>query len=364
MRKLKWVLLALLFLQLPFAYKLLQSYAVRGYLKHFSQQLRPQTTPFQDWRGAVHIHSAAGGHSLGTYPEIIRVARQLEYDYLFITEHPREERLFVPLQAQNLAIIYGWERHEEGVEYLTDDAETFRVVTEIEKGVPAADFDGMEVYNLHENAVHADSWFNRLNFVYHQLLFSDLFYFQLWDVNRDRIRDWENRLNLGHLTATAGNDAHQNVGVILQTTAGQRILSIMVDPYLASLAFVTTHVLSNLGTEPDATNVLNSLKSGSAYIAFEQIGDPTGFAFYALEGSTWRPMGSRVGGNADLVLQAPAPVRFRLYRGGDVFRELEGSRFTVEGPGRGIYRVEVYLLDPPSLLDGKPWILSNPIYIQ
>ena len=31
---------------------------------------------------------------------------------------------------------------------------------------------------------------------------------------------------------------------------------------------------------------------------------------------------------------------------------------------RGVYRVELYLDQLGSLLDGKPWIVSNPIFIR
>ena len=76
------------------------------------------------------------------------------------------------------------------------------------------------------------------------------------------------------------------------------------------------------------------------------------------------PMGSTVVSRSELVFQSPIPVRFRLVRPGGDPLVLEGTRFEYQAVDKGRYRVEVYMLDPPSLLRGKPWILSNPIYVE
>ena len=110
--------------------------------------------------------------------------------------------------------------------------------------------------------------------------------------------------------------------------------------------------------------MLQLIKDGSAYVAFERMGNPTGFSFHAVQGGSQHSMGSSVKPGADLVFQAPVAVRFQLFRSGQLFRELEGTRFVVERADSGIYRVEAFLLDPPSLLAGKPWIISNPIYVR
>jgi len=53
-----------------------------------------------------------------------------------------------------------------------------------------------------------------------------------------------------------------------------------------------------------------------------------------------------------------------LKRSGETIEELEGTYFSLNPDQPGAYRVEAYLVDPPGLLQDKPWILSNPIFLE
>ncbi len=363
MKVLKWFLAILLLAQIPFVWSLLRTRQVVAYLST-PRAWNAMSVPFQDLPGCVHIHSQQGGHSLGTYPQIIEAAKEAGLRYLLITEHPRHPPILAQIEDPDLVVIYGVEQEVEGLRVLQGPTGKARFLSHFgEEEIPAG-YDGVEIYSLHDNAAAEDSWFERANFLYHQLYHPDLFFLHLWRIDEKRIALWDRVQAVRPVAGIAGNDAHQNVGLRLETTAGQTLFSVMVDPYLFSFQFVSTHVLLPSGLEPSQEAILQALASGSAYVAFDKLGDPRGFSFHAIGNQGVLAMGSKAPVGADLVFQAPTPVRFRLYKSGSLFRELEGVRFTLEKAEAGIYRVEVYPLNPPPLLEGKPWILSNPIRVE
>jgi hypothetical protein len=110
-------------------------------------------------------------------------------------------------------------------------------------------------------------------------------------------------------------------------------------------------------------------------VSFDVFGDPTGFRFTA----STEPFESRAqararmgdeltlapGDKARLNVRTPVPARTVFYRDGQAVHEARDSthaKLPVEQPG--VYRVEVYLDQLGSLLDGKPWIISNPIFVR
>jgi hypothetical protein len=364
MKALRWIVLLLLLAQLPFAWTLWHSWQVRRYVSAMAEQRQETPHPFRDLRGGMHIHSAAGGHSLGTYPEIISAARQVGYHYLFITEHPRPQALFRPLDDPELLILYGHEIPiDTDTRVLVLEEPEFRVLSEWRGPSLPLEYDAWELFNLHESAESRDSWFNRINFLYHKVFLPEFFFFHLWEINPRRVRLWDESSRERILTAVGGSDAHRNVGLILTTADGKHRLSFLLDPYEESFQAVTTHVMLPAGEALTTASLIEALKRGSAYIAFEKIGDPTGFSFYAEQGGAAFGMGSRVPPGAQLLFQSPVPARFELRRDGRSFRSLEGRRGMFPADQPGLYRVEVHPLNPPRLLRGKPWIISNPIEV-
>ncbi len=364
MRILKWCLAILFLAQTPFAWSLLRTRQVVDYLSA-PHAWKEMSVPFVDLPGVVHVHSQQGGHSLGTYPQIIEAAKAAGLRYLFVTEHPRSTPVLVQIEDPDLTIIYGSELElGDGRRVLVGPSGKIHVLSHFEDGDIPAGYDGVEIYSLHENAQAKDSWFQRANFLYHQFYHPELFFFQIWRINEKTIAAWDHVQAVRPVAGLAGNDAHQNVGLLLETTSGKTLFSVMVDPYLFSFQFVSTHVLLPTGRKTTPAAIMQALASGSAYLSFDKLGNPLGFSFHAIGPRGVVAMGSKTPPGSDLVFQAPTPVRFRLFRSGSIYRELEGVRFTLENAEPGIYRVEAYPLNPPPLLDGKPWILSNPIRVQ
>jgi len=202
-RILRWVIIVLLLLQLPFLYSLFGTYGVHRYLDSLKRIDHP-SPPFQDVRGGIHAHSAEGGHSLGTYQDMFEDAKKAGYRFLFVTEHRRHNRLFERLRDPQLVVIYGYEEPSRGAHFLVNEDRSVRLLTDRTGAVPP-DATGVELFNLHESAASMDSWYNRFLFLYHQLAYEDLFVFRLWNINRDHLVAWDQALlKRGPVTGVKG----------------------------------------------------------------------------------------------------------------------------------------------------------------
>src|SRR5438105_2444946 len=90
-RKILIVLLGLVVVsQIPFAYR---RYRLRR-LQTSIQQLAAQRTStfdtqYVDYKGVIHVHSSLGGHSSGTFAELIAAAKANQLDFVIMTEHPQ-----------------------------------------------------------------------------------------------------------------------------------------------------------------------------------------------------------------------------------------------------------------------------------
>jgi hypothetical protein len=137
---------------------------------------------------------------------------------------------------------------------------------------------------------------------------------------------------------------------------GDLLASVDVDPYYRSFRDSSTHLFAAELTEPA---LRQALRDGHAYVSHDWMCDPTGFVFEA--GERW--MGDVVpwGQALKLHARAPAPCHFDLFAGGAKVAEAEGREFEFAVPRAGVYRIEASLV-----LDGerRPWIYSNPVYVQ
>ena len=356
------VLVLLLALHVPVIYGLYRSYQVKRYVA--SLEVEAEASLFQDVRGVFHVHSARGGHSLGTYPEIVEAALSVGCRFVFLTEHPGGSKGPFEPREGNVLLIHGTEQEESGLRVLADEDGVFRVGSEVQIGVRLTGLQGLEIFNLHESARAADSWYLRVLAFYHQLFLNPYFAFHLWEMNEGRLALWEQVLADRPLTGVGGADAHQNVGLQIQTSAGQQMVRLQLDPYADSFRFITTHVVLEPHVPVTAESIIAALRGGAAYLAFETIKASDGFSFHALEGGQALRMGSTVTRRAVLIVQSPLPAHIRLLHNGSLEREVEGRKFEFKDLKSGHYRVEVYPLDAPPLLASKPWILSNPIYVR
>jgi hypothetical protein len=400
-KKIALVLFCLLLLsQTPFVYRRYRLGRLSAAIAEVNSRRAPASPddPFDDYAGVFHVHSSLGGHSTGTFDEIVRAAKGDRLAFVVMTEHPaalvntseatlrgtHEGVLFIP--GSELAASDGGRFFAvPGVE-LSDASLPLRDLVARAKGEgrlavvgypeqvrdwQPGGYDAIEVYNLYTDSKkinYALLFFDGLwsYFPYADLLFTD--FYERPDGNLKR---WDevNAAGRQRVFAVAGNDAHANVGLSLQEQTGKKILDLKLDPYERSFRVVRNHVLLEKGEPLDAETLLSALRRGHSYFAFDLFGDSTGFRFKADNGADRRVMGDEIspGAAGTVRLSARAPVKCRMifFRDGRAVQEVKDSaeaELTVERGG--VYRVEVYLDQLGGLLDGKPWIISNPIFVR
>src|SRR5256714_14405239 len=127
-RRILIVILGLIVLsQIPFAYR---RYRLRR-LRDTIQQLAAQRIPpaleneYVDYKGVIHVHTSLGGHSTGTFAELIAAAKANQLDFVIMTEHPQAE---FDTSAMTLSGVRGGVLFVNGNEVVTANGGRFLLV--------------------------------------------------------------------------------------------------------------------------------------------------------------------------------------------------------------------------------------------
>jgi len=404
-KKIAVALLALLLLsQAPFVYRRRQLGRLRERIRALeaSRAPAPPGEPYEDFPGVFHVHSSLGGHSPGGLDEIVAAARDNRLAFVVMTEHPssevdtagatlrgtREGVVFVngselvAAGGQRLFVAPGFAQPSPPADRTPAAALVDRARSEgrlsavgYPEQVGAWDFggfDGIEVYNLFTNTKEIS--YPRLVFdgLWSYWGYPDLLFATFYRRPEAALRKWDELNAAGgvRLAGLAGNDSHANVGFRVGGGGGGRpAFQFYLDPYERSFRVVRNRVLLRRGTPPTAGAVLEALRAGRGYIGFDIFGDSGGFRFTAAAGAEEMTMGEEVrlppGGAVRLSARAPVTARFVFYRNGEPVGEArDATAAEMSADERGAYRVEVYLDGLGELLEGKPWIISNPIYVR
>jgi hypothetical protein len=85
------ILLLLIASQIPFAYRRYRLRKLQTAIQQIATQRTPATSGNQyvDYQGVIHVHSFLGGHSTGTFAELIAAAKANQLDFVIMTEHPQ-----------------------------------------------------------------------------------------------------------------------------------------------------------------------------------------------------------------------------------------------------------------------------------
>ncbi len=86
------VLVVLLLSQDPFAYRRYKLRRLNAAIQQLNtQRTQQQTSGFTEYKGVVHVHSFLGGHSAGTFAEIISAAQANQLNFVIMTEHTEKD---------------------------------------------------------------------------------------------------------------------------------------------------------------------------------------------------------------------------------------------------------------------------------
>ncbi len=399
-QKLSLVLLALIICsQIPFAYRRYKLGRLRDAIQQLNSQRQPKPDEkFVEYKGVVHVHSFLGGHSAGNFEEIIAAAKQNQLDFVVMTEHtsanfntaaltlkdvhsgvlfingnevstPTKERLLILPGDETANLPEGSSIAEVLARTKARNALALVAYPEEFKSWSTSGYDGVEVYNLYTNAKHINPLVMFFDGLWSYRSYADLLFATFYARPANSLRRWDDAISMTgrRLVATAGNDAHANVGLSLNDASGKTWVGFKADPYDRSFRLVRMHVLIPAGEPLNSESLLRALAAGHCFIGIDLFGDTSGFRFAATNGSDRKIQGDEIafGNGVTVSVALPNPARVVLFKDGKILRDETGIKekdYAVTE--KGSYRVEVYLPQLPRPVSDQPWIISNPIYVK
>jgi hypothetical protein len=175
----------------------------------------------------------------------------------------------------------------------------------------------------------------------------------------ETLAKWDELLSFRRTAAIAGTDAHGN-------TYSLGPLRRAVLPYEHCFRALRNHIFTRTpfdGTlEHDRGLVYDALKHGRSFIAYDALGDSTGFSFQATGGPTTARMGEQLhlSREATLEVSSPLPAELRIVHNGEAIAETHGRSLRHTVKESGVYRVEAYRT---YLRKRRGWVFTNPIYV-
>ncbi len=385
--------------QIPFAYRRYRLGRLRDVIQQLNSQRQSKPdNQFVEYKGVLHVHSFLGGHSSGNFEEIIAAAKQNQLDFVVMTEHtaanfntaamtlkdvhsgvlfingnevsaPTKERLLIFPGDEAANLPEGSSLADVLSRTKARGALALVAYPEEFKSWNAQGYDGVEVYNVYTNARKLNPLVMLFDGLWSYRSYPDLLFATFYSRPVNSLNLWDDaiRLTSRRLVATAGNDAHANVGLSLNDVAGKTWVGFKADPYERSFRLVRMHLLLPTGEALNSSSLVQAFSAGHCFIGFDLFGDSTGFRFIATNGSDQKIQGDEIasGGGATLSVRVPVSARVVLLKDGKVFSDEFGIKekdYAVTEKGN--YRVEVYLPQLPGPVSSQPWIISNPIYVK
>jgi len=399
MTRRKKLLVALLIIivcsQAPFAYRRYRLKRLRNVIQQLEshRSTNDAASEYVDYTGVIHVHSSLGGHSTGTFAEIVEGAKANRLDFVIMTEHPQAE---FDTSAMTLSGVHAGVLFVNGNEVATTDGDRLLLVPGLanaheshttkefidqqhanhglafaaypsdSQGWMSNSVDGVEVYNLFTNAKQINRVVTFFDGIWSYRSYADLMFANFLTRPDDNLKRWDDAMNTSHhkLVAISGNDAHANVGFGLNDSTGKQIVGMKLDPYERSFHTVRTHVLIKRDMPLTRESLLEAISLGHCYISFDIFSDAKGFEFRSLESGKIMGDETPLTANQKLSAKSPLPARFVLLKDGNSFAQVSGLSAEFPIDTAGVYRIEAYLDSLPVPANGKPWVISNPIYIR
>lgn len=369
------VVAVLLLVQVPFAYRRYKLRKLNAAIQQINAELarKPQPQYRDEYKGVVHVHSFLGGHSSGSFSDIIDAAKANQLDFVIMTEHTERDfdtaAMTLKGNYRDVLFVNGNETSAENGDRLLKLPENVSLVAYPEefKNWETPGLNGVEVYNVYSNTRRASPLVAFFDVLWSHRAYPDLLFALYFERPTESLKLWDQALTRTRLTATAGNDAHANIGLSLRDSAGKTVAGIQLDPYATSFRLVRLHVITHDAKVLLPEDLLNAIKAGHCFIGFDLFGDTSGFTFAATTPNQTVMQGDEISLQSDtrLRIQTPVASRILLFKDGSVMLNESGVT-TKEIPvtERGVYRVEVYLPQVEQVIGEQPWIISNPIYVR
>jgi len=368
---------------------------------------------FTEYKGVMHVHTSLGGHSTGTFDELIRAANANDLDFVVMTEHYDQN---YDTSALTLNGNYGKTLFVNGQEVDTNDGGRFLLLPGTPESPSFAKldsktfldtihsegriainnypdrnrsgvtgFDGIEAYSLHINFKQANIFTAVGDILWSLGSYPEPMIASYLRRNDDYIARYDKIASEQRLLLTAGADAHSNKGYyLISDDEGNKHIGIKLDPYETVFRIVRMHVLLESGTPLTRESIVDAMRRGRAFAGFDVLGDTSGFQFWAdgldsnsqptaaAGGTAFGSVGRRImgdemalGGGVRLYASVPSVTRMVVLKDGVKIAEFPYStELSLNVTETGTYRVEAYLNQLGEPFDKAPWIMSNPIYVR
>jgi hypothetical protein len=353
--------------------------AIRAELAAPPLSTPPSGPPGQHrFKGVIHVHTGLSHDSRGSEDEVVRAAKSAGLDFVMFTEHNAPD-VFAqagPHERDGVLLIRGAEIRCENQYILAVGLDRYidgrgMACAEVTAAVAAQDgvaigahpakftqwddaaITGVEVWDLYD-AAKSSRWRYlgwALDIIMWYGTYPDEILSRLIQRPDAALAAFDAQTARRRLTAIGTPDAHQNI----------RIPGRQLDPYPLAFRLVPVYLLA-----PERTRgaLLDALRNGRAYFAFEVFRPAPTFAFRAMDssGNVWS-MGDDVQHSTGLTVEVHAPARGRitLLRNGRQLARTMGEQLSVPIDGPGAYRAEVEI---SVRAQWRPWIFANPIYVR
>lgn len=396
-KKLAIILLVVIALaQIPFIYNRYKFGRLHDRINALqTQRIESENSNYKDYKGVIHVHTSIGGHSTGSFDELIDGAAKNNLDFVVMTEHTAAlyDTSALTLQGNlgGTLFVNGQEVETATDRFLllpgsTDAGRMNRVATpdflaQIHSNNKLAfitypekhktwdaDFDGIEVFSLNTNAKRMNPVFVLFDALWSYYSYPELVLAKYFERPVENLRKFDEATTQKKSTLFAGADAHSNIGFhLFGDDAGNKLINLKIDRYETIFRTMRNHVLLEKDKPLTQENLLKALKDGHCFIGLDVLSDTNGFSFSAENGKEQKIAGDEIALTENFKLNAFAPqtARFVIFKNGEkVFEETGVAQINLPVKEKGTYRAEVYLDSLGAPFDKMPWIISNPIYVR
>src|SRR5256885_8070102 len=141
------ILILIVLSQVPFAYRRYRLARLRTAIANLStQRVKPEISgdDYVDYKGVIHVHTSLGGHSNGTFAELIAAAKANQLDFVIMTEHPQAE---FDTSAMTLSGVHAGVLFVNGNEVATANGDRLLLLPGSDKATLASSESTQEVLN-------------------------------------------------------------------------------------------------------------------------------------------------------------------------------------------------------------------------
>jgi len=350
---------------------------------------------FYDYTGVIHFHSAFSfdGHvGLGN---IIEAAAKNNIDFLMLTDHDHLRAREEGWEGWNgkVLLIVGQEISPRFNHYLGFNIDKAVVSMEDAQGIPPQqyidqvnnsggfgfishpDHEGTKKFHVkHYPWVDwsvdgytgigvwdfMTDWQSSLTRYLPSLISFFFPAFFLHGPRRITLERWDSLNQTKKIVGIGELDNHASIKKI----GGIKIVAL---PFNRAFKFIHTHICTQ---EPlsgnslkDISLLFNALRHGRCYIAMEYFHTSHGFSFLIAQNNKEFAMGDSMtlGDKAQIFISLPTAGLVRIIRNGILLVEETVKNIALPIGEGGVYRVEAYLKVYGRY---RPWIFSNPIFVQ